>query len=117
MAAPIQVHGHRGARAMRPENTIPAFEYAIDQGVDAIEMDVAVTKDEVLVISHDPVLSPEIYRALAGAKVISEMTFAELRKGDGGALVNPQFPKQTPVPGTRIPTLEEVLGLSKRGNF
>ncbi len=117
MAATIQVHGHRGARAMRPENTIPAFEYAIDQGVDAIEMDVAVTKDEVPVISHDPVLNPEICRGLAGTKVISEMTFAELRKWDCGSLVNPHFPKQTPLPGTRIPSLEEVLALSKRGNF
>ena len=117
MAATIQVHGHRGARAMRPENTIPAFEYAIDQGVDAIEMDVAVTKDEVLVISHDPVLNPEICRGLAGTKVIREMTFAELRKWDCGSLPNPHFPKQTPVPGTRIPSLEEVLGLASRGKF
>ena len=47
---PIQVHGHRGARAVLPENTLPAFEYAIDQGVDAIEMDVILTKDDVPVI-------------------------------------------------------------------
>jgi len=117
MAATIQVHGHRGARAMRPENTIPAFEYAIDQGVDALEMDVDVTKDEVLVISHDPVLNPEICRGEAGTKVIHEMTFAELRRWDCGSLANPHFPKQTPVPGTRIPTLEEVLALATRGNF
>ena len=52
----IQVHGHRGARAMRPENTIPAFEYAIAAGVDALELDMAVTKDNVLVVSHDPIL-------------------------------------------------------------
>src|ERR1039457_2758395 len=47
----IQVHGHRGARAMRPENTLPAFEYAIAQGVDALELDMAVTKDNVIVVS------------------------------------------------------------------
>lgn len=116
MAAPIQVHGHRGARAMWPENTIPAFEYAIDQGVDALEMDVAVTKDDVLVISHDPVLNPEICRT-QGGKIIRELTFAELRRWDCGALVNPQFPKQTLVPGTRIPALEEVLALASRGAF
>jgi glycerophosphoryl diester phosphodiesterase len=118
MAAPIQVHGHRGARAMLPENTIPAFEYAIDQGVDAIEMDVAVTKDDVLVISHDPVLDPEICRVQgAGSRVIREMTFAELRRWDCGSLVNPHFPKQTPVPNTHIPALEQVLALASRGNF
>ena len=54
------VHGHRGARAMRPENTIPAFEYAISVGVDVLELDMAVTKDDVLVVSHDPLLNPEI---------------------------------------------------------
>lgn len=117
MAGPIQVHGHRGARAMRPENTIPAFEYAIDAGVDALEMDVAVTKDDVLVISHDPVLNPEICRGLAGTKVIREMTFAELRRWDCGALANPQFPKQTPIPNTHVPALEEVLALAPRGAF
>src|SRR6476646_7994670 len=116
MAAPIQVHGHRGARAIWPENTIPAFEYAIDQGVDALEMDVAVTKDDVMVISHDPVLNPEICRT-QGGKIIRELTFAELRSWDCGSLANPHFPKQTPVPGTRIPALEEVLALAPRGNF
>ena len=61
-AAPprILVHGHRGARARRPENTLPAFEYAIAQGVDALEMDMAVTKDNVIVISHDPILEPPV---------------------------------------------------------
>jgi len=117
MAAPIQVHGHRGARAMRPENTMPAFEYAIDAGVDALEMDIAVTRDDVLVVSHDPVLNSEICRGPGGSKVIRELTFAELRRWDCGSLVNPHFPKQTPVPGTRVPALEEVLALAVRGHF
>ncbi len=116
-AAPIQVHGHRGARAVRPENTIPAFEYALDTGVDALEMDVAVTKDDVLVISHDPELNPEICRGPSGSKVIRELTFDELRRWDCGSLVNPRFPRQQTVPGTRIPALEEVLALAPRGNF
>jgi glycerophosphoryl diester phosphodiesterase len=57
-AAKILVHGHRGARAARPENTLPAFEYAIEAGADVLELDLAVTKDNVLVVSHDPVLNP-----------------------------------------------------------
>jgi glycerophosphoryl diester phosphodiesterase len=48
------VHGHRGARACRPENTLAAFEYAIGAGVDAIEMDIVVTSDGVPVVAHDP---------------------------------------------------------------
>jgi glycerophosphoryl diester phosphodiesterase len=51
----VAVHGHRGARARKPENTLAAFEYAIDAGVDAIELDVVVTSDGVPVVAHDPV--------------------------------------------------------------
>jgi glycerophosphoryl diester phosphodiesterase len=49
----VEVHGHRGARARRPENTVPGFEYAIRLGVDAIEFDVFVTADGRLLITHD----------------------------------------------------------------
>lgn len=58
MMAEIRVHGHRGARAVRPENTIPAFEYALAQGVDVLELDMAVTKDNVVVVSHDETMNP-----------------------------------------------------------
>jgi glycerophosphoryl diester phosphodiesterase len=117
MAVPIQVHGHRGARAVLPENTMPAFAYAIDHGVDAIEMDIAVTRDDVLVISHDPALNPEICRSPGGGLVIRELTLAQLRQWDCGSLINPRFPNQKPVPGTKIPSLEEVFTLANRGNF
>lgn len=115
---PIQVHGHRGARAVLPENTLPAFEYAIDQGVDAIEMDVILTKDDVPVITHDPILNPAICRSPSGRRgIIRKLTFAELREWDCGSLVDPRFPKQQPVPGTRMPSLDEVLALAGRGSF
>lgn len=117
-AAPrILVHGHRGARAMRPENTIPAFTYAIEIGADVLEMDVAVTKDNVLVISHDPHINPEICTGPHPGVAIHELTLSQLREYDCGALRNPRFPKQQPVPGTRIPTLDEVLSLSDRGGI
>lgn len=116
-ASPILVHGHRGARAVRPENTIPAFEYAIAAGADALEMDLAVTKDDVLVVSHDPELNPQICRAPGGSHTIRQLTLAELRRWDCGSLRNPKFPRQTPVPETRIPTLDEVLALASRGKF
>jgi glycerophosphoryl diester phosphodiesterase len=116
-AAPrILVHGHRGARAIYPENTIPAFEYAIKIGADVLEMDVAVTKDNVLVISHDPHINPEICKGPHPGVAIHELTLAELREYDCGALKNPHFTKQQPVPGTRIPTLDEVLSLSRGNN-
>lgn len=72
---------------MRPENTIAAFEYAIAAGVDAIEMDVVVTCDDVVVVSHDPYLESGTY--------IRTLTAAE----------------------AGLPTLSEVFGLASRGNF
>ena len=117
---PILVHGHRGARARRPENTIPAFQYAIEQGVDALEMDMAVTRDNVIVISHDPILQPPVCSGPAGnaeKAVIHELTLAEVRQWDCGAVRNPRFDTQQTVPGTRMPTLDEVFQLAPSGHF
>jgi glycerophosphoryl diester phosphodiesterase len=113
----ILVHGHRGARARRPENTLPAFEYAIERGVDALEMDMAVTKDNVIVISHDPILHPPVCSGPVKSAMIHELTLAQVREWDCGAVRNPGFPLQQPVPGTRIPTLDEVFRLASRGAF
>ena len=103
---------------MRPENTLPAFEYAIDAGADVLELDLAVTKDNILVVSHDPHMNPNYCTGPAGAKtVIREMTFAELEQWDCGSKRNPEFPKQQTIPGTRVPSLDQVLALAGRGSF
>lgn len=115
--AEIQVHGHRGARAMRPENTLPAFEYAIAQGVDALELDMAVTRDNVIVVSHDPVLEAPVCSGPRERAVIHELTLAEVKQWDCGARQNPGFPQQQTVPGTRMPTLDEVFALAPKGKF
>lgn len=115
--AQIQVHGHRGARAMRPENTLPAFEYAIAQGVDALELDMAVTRDNAIVVSHDPVLEPPVCTGPKERAVIHELTLSEVKQWDCGAKQNPNFAKQQPVPGTRMPTLDEVFDLAPKGKF
>jgi glycerophosphoryl diester phosphodiesterase len=113
----IQVHGHRGARAMRPENTLPAFEYAIAQGVDALELDVAVTSDGVVVVSHDPELRSPVCTGPRDRVAIHSLTLAEVRQWDCGAKQNPLFAKQQTVPGTRMPTLDEVFALAPKGKF
>lgn len=113
----ILIHGHRGARAMRPENTIPAFEYAISLGVDVLELDMAVTKDNVIVVSHDPILHPPVCKGPRPSAVIHELTLAEVREWDCGLIPNPAFPKQQPVPGTRMPTLDQVFDLAPKGKF
>lgn len=117
----ILVHGHRGARARLPENTIPGFEYAIRLGVDALEMDLSVTRDDAIVISHDPVLHAPMCTAPDGmpvtSVVIRDLTLEQVRQWDCGAVPNPRYPEQRAVPGTRMPTLDEVFGLAGLGNF
>jgi glycerophosphoryl diester phosphodiesterase len=113
-AARIAVHGHRGARAVRPENTLPAFTYAAAQGVEVLEMDMAVTKDNIIVLSHDPEMNAKYCSGPANApRVIRQMTLAELRQWDCGGKVNPEFPRQQAIPGTRVPTLDEVFAATK----
>ena len=113
----ILVHGHRGARGRMPENTLPAFEYAIQQGVDALEMDMAVTKDNVIVISHDPILETPVCSGPRNGVVIHQLTLAEVRQWDCGAVQNPNFHTQKAIPGTRMPTLDDVFQLATRGTF
>jgi len=102
---------------MRPENTLPAFEYAIAAGVDVLELDMAVTRDNVIVVSHDPYLEPPVCNGPQAKATIHELTLDQVRQWDCGKVQNPGFPKQTPVPGTRMPTLEQVFDLAPRGNF
>src|SRR4051812_15830061 len=83
-ASSIEVHGHRGARAKFPENTLPAFRYAIEAGVDYLELDLAVTKDGKLVVSHDPHVSKTIclapgHKAIQAEPLIHQLTLAEVK--------------------------------------
>ena len=66
-AAPFEVHGHRGAMAVRPENTLPSFQEAIRAGADFIELDVYATRDDVLVVAHDPEINMAICQGEAGS--------------------------------------------------
>ncbi len=101
MRKKLPIVGHRGLSATYPENTLIAFEKALECGVDAMELDVQLTADHQLVVTHDP----EIKRCSNGEGLIREMTFAELRALDFGLWKGEEFR------GTRIPTLVEVLDL------
>jgi glycerophosphoryl diester phosphodiesterase len=116
-ARKILVHGEMGAGGMFPGNTLPSFESAIAAGADAIEMDMQVTKDNVIVISHDPILHPPYCQGPQPDAVIHELTLAEIRQWDCGAARTPGFPRQKIVPGTRMPTLDEVFALAPKGKF
>lgn len=120
----FDLEGHRGARGLAPENTLAAFRRALAIGVTTIETDIAVTKDLVPVISHNPNLVPELVRGPDGnwlsspGPSIHSLTLDELRRYDIGRL-NPQtqyarqFPEQQPSDGERFPTLRELLDLVK----
>jgi glycerophosphoryl diester phosphodiesterase len=95
------VFAHRGAKRVAPENTLPAFEAAIRQGADGIELDVQYTSDGKLVIFHDLNLE----KTSNGTGRVTAHTFDELRELDAGSYFAPEFA------GTQIPTLDEVLDL------
>ena len=108
-----------------PENTLPAFERALELGVTTLELDIAITSDGVLVISHDPLLNPDLTRDAAGrfldqrGPAIHSLTWAQLQAYDVGRLkpgtdYARQFPDQVPVDGTRIPRLADLFDLVKR---
>jgi glycerophosphoryl diester phosphodiesterase len=118
-AAALEVHGHRGARARYPENSLPAFEHALEVGADVLELDVAITRDDVPVVTHDLYLNGLICQGPKGEAVakkgprIRELSLAELRGYDCGSKPNPDFPLQKRVPGARIPTLDELFAFVK----
>jgi glycerophosphoryl diester phosphodiesterase len=115
----ITVQGHRGARWVLPENTLPAFNHAFEMGADVLELDLAVTKDDVLVVSHDLIIHKEVCTGPADLpRVIRELTLTQIKQFDCGANAHPSFPYQSAVPGTRMPTLDEVLvEMAPKGDF
>ena len=113
-AAKIEVQGHRGARGSRPENTLPAFSFAIDNEVDTLELDIAVSSDDQLVISHEPALTPERCLDPNGQKLtapifIRSLKYDEIKKYDCGTLGNEKFPGQVSVVKTPMPRLEDLF--------
>lgn len=90
---------HRGASKYAPENTIPAFKLAWEQGADAIEGDFYLTKDGEIVCIHDK----DTKRVSGVKKIVADMTLAELRKLDVGAWFGEEWK------GTLIPTISEVF--------
>lgn len=123
----VEIHGHRGARGLRPENTLPGLLHALLIGVDALEFDLAMTADRRLVLSHDLTVSPVTSADTRPAhpddpafpyvgKPINTLTLAQLRTLDCGVrhprrADDPIALTQVPLPDTRMPTFGAVLGL------
>jgi len=123
-ATRFDLQGHRGARGLAPENTLPAFAKALEVGVTTLELDTEVTKDGVVVIGHDPLLNPDIVRK--DGKWLSEkgpaihaLTYAELQQYDVGRLkpdtaYAKRYPDQQSADGTRMPRLADLFDMVKK---
>ena len=116
-AQKVSIEGHRGARGHVPENTIPSFIKAVDLGADVLELDVVITKDKKVIVSHEPFFSYFISTAPDGTAITREnekqhniyaMTYAETKKYDVGSRGNVQFPLQVAMK-VHKPLLSEVF--------
>ena len=114
MAQKIHVQGHRGARALLPENTLEGFQYAIELGVDVVELDLVVTSDEKVIISHDPLVNTLICQFDRPQVPFFTLPLKQVKKIDCGSKKNPNFPRQKPIAGARIPTLAELFEMVKK---
>lgn len=111
----FDLQGHRGARGLKPENTIPAFITALELGVTTIELDVVITKDGQVLVSHEPYMSPSICLDSAGQTLSSEkqyniykLTYEEIQRFDCGSKGNERFPEQIKE-AVQKPLLKDVI--------
>ncbi|MGR7813931.1 glycerophosphodiester phosphodiesterase [Lacinutrix undariae] len=120
----FELQGHRGARGLAPENSIPAFKKALDLGVNTLELDVVITKDNKVLVSHEPWLNHTVTLDSLGQKITKETaesyniyqhTYTETRSYDVGSTLNPLFPNQV-VQKTSKPLLSDVIELAERTN-
>ena len=116
-ALPFNIQGHRGARGLMPDNTIPAFMKGLDAGATTLEMDAAITKDEQVIISHDPFFVHNVANRPEGKKIKQEeeknlnmyrMNYNEIKSYELGTQGDPSFPYQQKVK-TYVPLLAEVI--------
>jgi glycerophosphoryl diester phosphodiesterase len=121
----FDLQGHRGARGLRPENTLPAFAKALSLGVTTLELDLGLTRDRVLVVGHDPRLSANVARGPDGRFVegsgpaIYASTYDDLQGYDVGRLrpgsaYAARFPEQVGMDGVRMPRFADVVALAGR---
>lgn len=125
LACAFDLQGHRGARGLAPENTLPAFAAALSLGVSTIELDTSITKDGVVVVSHDARLNPDITRGTDGrwlnppTRAVRELTLDDLGHYDVGRIkpgseYSYRFPDQKRIDRVYMPTLAQVFALARR---
>ncbi|SDH99454.1 glycerophosphoryl diester phosphodiesterase [Winogradskyella thalassocola] len=120
----IDIQGHRGCRGLLPENSLPAFEKAIDLGVHTLELDIVISKDHKVVVSHEPYMNPIICLNPEGDVLpdnsediynLYHMNYDEINQFDCGSKFHPKYPQQEKLK-TYKPLLAEVFNLAKTKN-
>lgn len=112
------IQGHRGCRGLYPENSLPAFQHALEMGVTVLEMDVCLSADGQVVVSHEPYMNPLYASFPDGSPVLDasinlhQKSYAEIKSFDVGSRGNKLFPEQARV-STYKPLLSEVLALGE----
>ena len=119
----LDLQGHRGARGLMPENTLPGFSKALAIGVNTLELDCVITRDDVVVVCHDRQLNPDLARrnlewVVAPGPVIRSLSYEELCEYEVGRIkpdtaYAERFPAQAPLDRVKIPRLSEVFALVK----
>lgn len=113
----LEVQGHRGERGNLPENSIPGFIGAVKKGVDVLELDLVISRDKKVVVSHEPYMSSDFMLMPSGDSISKEaersynlykMTYDSIRQFDAGSKGNPLFPGQKKIK-TYKPLLGEVI--------
>lgn len=121
----FDLQGHRGARGLLPENTLEGFALALAQGVNTLELDIAITRDGVLVITHDRTINVDITRGPDGqflsgkGPAVMDLSFAEVQRFDVGRIrpgtkYAADFAEQKPIDGARIPRLADLFDMVKK---
>lgn len=113
----FDIQGHRGARGLKPENTIPAFIAGLNEGITTVELDLAITKDKQVILSHETWMSPEICSDSVGNRInekeklkynIYQMSYDQIKTFDCGSVVNKRFPKQDKIKVSK-PLLSDAI--------
>ncbi len=120
MAQNFDIQGHRGCRGLMPENSIEAFEKALELGVTTLELDVVISKDHQVVVSHEPYFNPDICLGPEGKEIspeqsksfnIYQLEYAEVKNYDCGSKEYDRFPSQKKIK-TYKPLLSQVIKLA-----
>ncbi len=120
----LEWQGHRGARGKMPENSLPGFKYALDNGIKTLELDVVISGDGQVVVSHEPYINPNICMQFNGSTVntmeaynLYAMGYEEIKLFDCGSMGNGDFPEQERIAVYKPLLLEVIMNMDEHARL